>query len=47
MFSDRNAFTTTEEAVPGRGEQLEVGVRDGVVQGVLLADASSLTGNTG
>lgn len=43
MLSDRNAFTTREEAVPGRGEQLKVGEQDGVVWGVILADVSSLT----
>lgn len=43
MLSDRNAFTTREEAVSGRGEQLKVGEQDGVVWGVILADVSSLT----
>lgn len=43
MLSDRNAFTTREEAVPGRGEQLKVGEQDGMVWGVILADVSSFT----
>lgn len=43
MLSDRNAFTTREEAVPGRGEQLKTGEQDGMVWGVILADVSSFT----
>ena len=38
MLSDRNAFTTREEAMPGRGKQLNVGEWDGVVRSVILAD---------
>lgn len=46
MLSNRNAFTTKEEAVPGRGKQLKVGEQDGMVWDAILADMSSLR-NTG
>lgn len=43
MLGDRNAFTTREEALPGRGERVNVGEQGGTVCVVILADVSSLT----
>lgn len=43
MFSNRNAFATRKDVVPSKSEQRKVGERDGMVQGVILADVNSLT----
>lgn len=42
MLNNRNAFTTREEAMQGRGKQLKVGEQDEMVWSVILADVSSL-----